>query len=78
MPIESFSMLIDGQWQASADGSAFRCTSPFTAEDWAEVPAATADDVDAAVARRGELSRRARGRFRLRWCVRGCCVGSVT
>lgn len=50
MPIESFSILIDGQWRASADGSTFRCTSPFDGEDWAEVPTATTDDVDAAVA----------------------------
>ncbi|QYX76611.1 aldehyde dehydrogenase [Streptomyces akebiae] len=50
MPIESFSILIDGQWRASADGSTFRCTSPFNGEDWAEVPTATTADVDAAVA----------------------------
>ncbi|MGY1495799.1 aldehyde dehydrogenase [Streptomyces sp. QTS52] len=50
MPIESFSMLIDGQWRESTDGATFRCTSPFDGEDWAEVSTATAGDVGAAVA----------------------------
>src|SRR4051812_6936407 len=50
MPVESFSMLIDGQWRESADGAAFRCTSPVNGEDWAEVPTATTGDVDDAVA----------------------------
>lgn len=50
MSIESFSMLIDGQSRPSGDGSVFRCTNPFDGEEWAEVPLATADDVNAAVA----------------------------
>ena len=43
MPVESYSMLIDGQWRGAADGSTFRCTSPVTGEDWAEVKTAWLD-----------------------------------
>ncbi|MEV6639603.1 aldehyde dehydrogenase [Amycolatopsis sp. NPDC051371] len=49
MSIESYSMLIDGEWCVSSDGGTFECTNPFTGEAWARVPLATRDDVDKAV-----------------------------
>jgi acyl-CoA reductase-like NAD-dependent aldehyde dehydrogenase len=42
-------MFIDGQWTAAADGRSFASMNPSTGEDWAEVPEATAGDVDRAV-----------------------------
>ena len=49
MSIESFAMLIDGEWRESSDGETFECINPFTGEPWARVPRATKADVDAAV-----------------------------
>lgn len=50
MTVETYSMLIDGDWRGSQDGSLFDCVSPFDGEVWAKVPTATGEDVDAAVA----------------------------
>lgn len=50
MSIESYSMLIDGEWRESSDGGTFESTNPVTGERWARVPLATSDDVNDAVA----------------------------
>ena len=42
-------MLIDGEWVAASDGASFDSVNPATGQVWAEVPEATADDVDRAV-----------------------------
>lgn len=44
-----FKMLIDGQWVGASDGGSFTSFNPATGEDWAEIPEATADDVNRAV-----------------------------
>lgn len=43
-------MVIGGAQVAASDGGVFEAIDPFTATAWASVPAATGDDVDAAVA----------------------------
>jgi acyl-CoA reductase-like NAD-dependent aldehyde dehydrogenase len=48
--MQNYSMLIDGMWRGSSDGSVFGVSNPFDGEVWAKVPTATAEDVDAAVA----------------------------
>ena len=50
MPIESYSMLIGGEWRDSSDGGTFESINPVTGEPCARVPLATEQDVDAAVA----------------------------
>ena len=42
-------MLIDGEWVGASDGGTFPSVSPVTGQVWAEVPEATAADVDRAV-----------------------------
>jgi (Z)-2-((N-methylformamido)methylene)-5-hydroxybutyrolactone dehydrogenase len=49
MSIESYSMLIGGEWRESSDGETFESINPVTGEPWARVPLATARDVDDAV-----------------------------
>ena len=50
MPIESYSMLIGGEWRGSSDSGTFESINPVTGEPCARVPLATDQDVDAAVA----------------------------
>ena len=47
--IKRCQMLIDGEWVGASDGSVFPSVSPVTGAVWAEVPEATAADVDRAV-----------------------------
>lgn len=47
--IERYTMLVDGRWSESSDGAVLQAVNPATSEAWAEVPVATADDVDSAV-----------------------------
>ena len=47
--MDHYQMFIDGQWSSSADGAVFGCTNPFNGEEWAQVPSAGREDVDAAV-----------------------------
>ncbi|WP_135506180.1 aldehyde dehydrogenase [Roseovarius aestuariivivens] len=44
-----YAMLIDGDWVQASDGVFFGSANPATGEIWAEVPEATAEDVDRAV-----------------------------
>lgn len=47
--IQTYKMLIDGEWVSASDGAVFTSVNPTTGEVWSEVPEATADDVDRAV-----------------------------
>jgi len=47
--MKTYKMLIDGEWVASSDGGMFPSLTPATGETWAEIPEATAADVDRAV-----------------------------
>ena len=47
--LSHYQMLIDGAWVDAGDGSTFESANPATGELWAEIPEATADDVDLAV-----------------------------
>lgn len=47
--IRQYQMLINGDWVAAADGGMFDSINPTTAEPWAQIPEATAADVDRAV-----------------------------
>jgi hypothetical protein len=47
--IKRCQMLIDGEWVGASDGAVFASVSPVTGAVWAEVPEATAADVDRAV-----------------------------
>ncbi|MBC6440001.1 MAG: aldehyde dehydrogenase [Rhodospirillales bacterium] len=47
--LKSYRMLIDGEWVASGDGQTFESINPTTGQPWAEIPAATDEDVDRAV-----------------------------
>ena len=47
--IKRCQMLIDGEWVSASDGAVFPSVSPVTGAVWAEVPEATAADVDRAV-----------------------------
>lgn len=47
--LERYRMLIDGQWVDAEDGRTFESINPATEEAWAEIPEATAGDVDRAV-----------------------------
>lgn len=47
--VKRYQMFIDGHWVDAADGATFPSLNPTTGEPWAEIPAATAADVDRAV-----------------------------
>ena len=47
--IQTYKMLIDGEWVAASDGAVFDSVNPSTGEVWSRVPEATAADVDRAV-----------------------------
>ena len=47
--IQSFDMLIDGDWVQASNGQTFESTNPATSAVWATVPEATEADVDRAV-----------------------------
>ncbi|WGI21152.1 aldehyde dehydrogenase [Amylibacter sp. IMCC11727] len=47
--LTQFKMLIDGKWVGASDGGSFTSFNPATGQDWAEIPEATAEDVNAAV-----------------------------
>lgn len=44
-----YRMYIDGAWVDAGDGATFESVNPATEEAWAEIPEATAGDVDRAV-----------------------------
>jgi acyl-CoA reductase-like NAD-dependent aldehyde dehydrogenase len=46
---QRYQMFIDDEWVDAADGRRFTSMNPATGEDWAEIPEATAADVDRAV-----------------------------
>ena len=48
-PRKRYQMLIDGHWVDAADGQTFESFNPANGEAWADIPEATADDVDRAV-----------------------------
>ena len=47
--IKVYKMLIDGAWVAAGDGGLFDSVNPADGKVWAQVPEATAEDVDRAV-----------------------------
>jgi acyl-CoA reductase-like NAD-dependent aldehyde dehydrogenase len=47
--LQRYQMYIDGQWVDSGDGRSFTSLNPATGGDWAEIPEATAADVERAV-----------------------------
>ena len=47
--IQTYKMLIDGEWVAASDGQLFDCENPANGEIWCRVPEATERDVDRAV-----------------------------
>jgi (Z)-2-((N-methylformamido)methylene)-5-hydroxybutyrolactone dehydrogenase len=47
--LQRYQMFIDGEWVDAADGRSFTSMNPASGEDWAEIPEATAADVDRAV-----------------------------
>ena len=47
--LQRYRMFIDGQWIDAGDGRTFTSFNPATGDDWAEIPEATAADVDRAV-----------------------------
>lgn len=47
--LKRYQMFIDGQWAGAGDGASFQSINPSTGEAWAEIPEATAADVDRAV-----------------------------
>jgi len=47
--IQNYEMLIDGKWVGASDGATFDSFDPATGDIWATIPAATEDDVNAAV-----------------------------
>lgn len=47
--LQRYQMYIDGQWVDSGDGRSFTSLNPATGDDWAEIPEATAADVERAV-----------------------------
>lgn len=48
--MRKYRMLIGGQWVESVSGATFDSYNPFTGAAWAQVPRATSEDVDRAVA----------------------------
>ena len=49
MSLETYKMLINGQWVDASDGGRFESVDPSTNTAWATIPEATEADVDAAV-----------------------------
>ena len=49
MSLETYKMLINGQWVDASDGGRFESVDPSTNSPWATIPEATEADVDAAV-----------------------------
>ncbi len=47
--IETFKMLIGGEWHDASDGKTFDSFDPSTTKVWSRIPEATADDVNRAV-----------------------------
>jgi len=47
--IQTYQMLIDGDWVEASDGNTFDSINPATGKVWSRVPEATAEDVDRAV-----------------------------
>ncbi|WP_397543378.1 aldehyde dehydrogenase [Roseovarius salis] len=47
--MQSYRMLIGGEWVEASDGGTFGTVNPATGETWATVPEATAEDIDRAV-----------------------------
>ncbi len=47
--MKTYKMLIGGEWVQSSDGGTFPSLNPATGENWAEIPEASAEDVDRAV-----------------------------
>ncbi len=47
--LETFKMLINGQWCDASDGATFESVNPSTNTPWCRIPEATAADVDRAV-----------------------------
>ena len=47
--LQSYQMLIDGEWVDASDGKTFTSVNPSNGEVWAHIPEASADDVDRAV-----------------------------
>ncbi len=47
--LQRYQMFINGAWRDAADGKTFESFNPTTGEAWAEIPEATAADVDRAV-----------------------------
>lgn len=47
--MQSFKMLINGEWVGAADGARFDTISPADGQVWAQIPEATEEDVDRAV-----------------------------
>lgn len=47
--IQSYDMLIDGDWVGASDGAMFDSVNPATGEIWSRIPEATAEDVNRAV-----------------------------
>lgn len=47
--LTTYQMLIDGQWRDASDGVFFKSINPLNDEAWAQIPEATAQDVNDAV-----------------------------
>ncbi|MCZ4352510.1 aldehyde dehydrogenase [Roseovarius aestuarii] len=47
--IQTYQMLIDGQWVDASDGGMFDSVNPASGQVWARIPEATAEDVNRAV-----------------------------
>src|SRR4051812_32403782 len=47
--MRSYKMLIGGEWVDARSGATFESINPYTAQPWASIPRAGAEDVDAAV-----------------------------
>ncbi|MFQ3354502.1 MAG: acyl-CoA reductase-like NAD-dependent aldehyde dehydrogenase [Paracoccaceae bacterium] len=47
--VQSYQMLINGQWLNASDGKVFNSVNPSTGKIWSQVPEATVADVDMAV-----------------------------
>lgn len=48
--VEKYQLFINGGWRDSASGETFPAVNPFNQEVWASIPAATENDVEAAIA----------------------------
>ena len=47
--IQTYKMLIDGEWVDALDGQNFACENPSNGDVWCHIPEATEKDVDRAV-----------------------------